>query len=436
MIPTVSNLLVPPPPKPTTVREVLEGARSRGFLEKRLGLPFEERDAFEDIECCRTVFCGGRLFECPGCGHQKAVFASCGNRLCPSCGHEDKAKWVERRWRYFLKEERYFHAVLKLPKELWQLARWNKKVILDVVLKAAAMALKKVAWDRLGVEVGFTAVLETAAWDLFFDPHVHIMGPAVGLTSDRSSFRRFREDTFPEAMLQRVFKEETRRGLVAKYWDLKLSPPQHQRSGFDAFKTWLGDSSLEWRCRFYMKSSDEARTLIPYLSKEIATGPVVDEDLVVSETGNIETWRDRWDEKRGIVRKVLCSLAPDEFTSRYLMHALPRRFHQSRDYGFYAGPDSAEKVKALHELLGSPVPKDPEASASGEDAEGPTCPKCEEEMELQCQWGKQKPIPDEVSELLGSAAIPRAPTPTVYVPALEELHEAGQRTRSPPQAVG
>ena len=57
----------------------------------------------------------------------------------------------------------YFHVVYTLPSELRDIAYQNKRVVYDLLMKAAAETTLAIAADpkRLGARIGVTAVLHT-----------------------------------------------------------------------------------------------------------------------------------------------------------------------------------------------------------------------------------------------------------------------------------
>ena len=80
----------------------------------------------------------------------------------------------------------YFHVVYTLPSELRDIAYQNKRVVYNLLMKAAAETTLAVAADpkRLGARIGITAVLHTWGSALTHHPHVHMIVPGGGLSSD------------------------------------------------------------------------------------------------------------------------------------------------------------------------------------------------------------------------------------------------------------
>ena len=67
----------------------------------------------------------------------------------------------------------YFHVVYTLPSELRDIAYQNKRVIYNLLMKAAAETTLAIAADpkHLGAQIGFFAVLHTWGQNLLQNPH-------------------------------------------------------------------------------------------------------------------------------------------------------------------------------------------------------------------------------------------------------------------------
>ena len=61
------------------------------------------------------------------------------------------------------------------------------------------------------------------------------------------------------------------------------------------------------------------------------------------------------------------TLSAEEFIRRFLLHALPHRFHRIRYYGFCGNRNRQEKLILCRQLLGMPVPEIPPKSSEVQD---------------------------------------------------------------------
>jgi hypothetical protein len=124
------------------------------------------------IELCRTAALGGHVEQCDNCGHQRISYNSCRSRSCPKCQSLARAQWVEDRQAELLNTQ-YFHVVFTLPEKIAAIAYQNKAPVYDILFRAAAQTLRKIAADpaHLGAEIGITAVLHSWGSTMTLNPH-------------------------------------------------------------------------------------------------------------------------------------------------------------------------------------------------------------------------------------------------------------------------
>jgi hypothetical protein len=65
------------------------------------------------------------------------------------------------------------HVVFTLPDGIASIARQNKKVVYNILFRAASETLRRIAADpkHLGADIGFLAVLHTWGQNLLLNPH-------------------------------------------------------------------------------------------------------------------------------------------------------------------------------------------------------------------------------------------------------------------------
>ena len=145
----------------------------------------EQRAAMHAIEVCRTEALGGHVDVCNTCAFARPAYNSCRNRHCPKCQALSQAAWIDQRMEYVLPTH-YFHVVFTLPHELVSLSLRNRKPIFSLLFAAAAHTLLELGQDeeRLGAQLGVTAVLHTWTRDLRFHPHVHCIVTGGGLAPE------------------------------------------------------------------------------------------------------------------------------------------------------------------------------------------------------------------------------------------------------------
>ena len=175
------------------VRPVLEVAdilRDHGpaWREANRGhVSLDQLKVMSAIERCRTAALGGHVARCENaaCGHTLIAYNSCRNRHCPKCQAAASRRWLADREAELLPVP-YFHVVYTLPSKLRDIAYQNKRVVYDLLMKAAAETTLAIAADpkRLGARIGVTAVLHTWGSTLTHHPHVHMIVPGGGLSLD------------------------------------------------------------------------------------------------------------------------------------------------------------------------------------------------------------------------------------------------------------
>jgi hypothetical protein len=140
----------------------------------------------------RTAALGGHVEECHNCGAQRIAYNSCRNRHCPKCQRLEQARWVEQQVADLLPLE-YYHVIFTLPQELNELARWQPRLVYDLLFAAASASLQESGQRKLGGESGVTAVLHTWGQTLQTHIHLHCLVTGGALSEDGQSFRRCRQ---------------------------------------------------------------------------------------------------------------------------------------------------------------------------------------------------------------------------------------------------
>jgi len=160
------------------------------------------------IELCRTAALGGHRDQCDRCGHERHSYNSCRNRHCPKCQSLTKAKWLEARQAELLPVE-YFHVVFTVPEAVAPVALQNKRVVYNILFKAASETLLTIAADpkHLGARIGFLAVLHTWGQNLLHHPHLHCVVPGGGVSPHGRRWVPCRPGFFlPVRVLSQMFR--------------------------------------------------------------------------------------------------------------------------------------------------------------------------------------------------------------------------------------
>ncbi len=124
---------------------------------------------------CRTGALGHTHHACPDCGRDEIAPRGCGNRHCPRCQGRLARAWLACQQAALLAVP-YFQVVCTLPHELLPLCAAAPRELSTLLFEAAAQTRQ-----RLGGELGLTAVLHTWGQRLNLHPHVHciVVGGAL-----------------------------------------------------------------------------------------------------------------------------------------------------------------------------------------------------------------------------------------------------------------
>jgi hypothetical protein len=296
------------------------------------------------IEICRTASLGGHIDECEECGHVKISYNSCRNRHCPKCQFLKKEKWVEARGRELLPIE-YFHVVFTLPDELNPLALRNREVVYNILFRAASETLTELADTRLGVRIGFIAVLHTWGQNLMDHPHLHCIVSGGGVSHGKwvSSKRRF---LFPVKVMSRLFR--------GKFLDfLKKAYERKEIQSGEEFTGFLrGLYAKEWVV--YAKPPfNGPKTVVGYLGRYTHRIAITNHRITSMEDGRVSfSWKDYSD---GMRTKIM-TLDAAEFIRRFLLHVLPHGFVKIRHFGFLSNRNRKTCLESCRRALGAAEP--------------------------------------------------------------------------------
>jgi hypothetical protein len=317
-------------------------------------LTAEQRKAMWAIESCRTARLGGHLEVCSSCGYSEPAYNSCRNRHCPKCLNLAQGRWLNNQ-RSRLLPTFYFHVVFTLPRELRAVTLQNRRIVFDLLFKAAAETLVAFGKDRLGALIGFTAVLHTWTRELVFHPHLHCIVTGGGLAGNAlewtPSSPRY---LFPVKALSKLFRGKFLEKLSHAF-DKGLI---HYRSelGIDddeAFRL-LKDKLYRKDWLVYSKRPFAGpERLLDYLGRYTHRVAISSHRLIrIDRAGICFATKDG---------KTI-TLSPEEFLSRFLDHVLPARFVKIRHYGLLASAN-ANKLTVAQNCLGL-APSDDHAAES------------------------------------------------------------------------
>jgi len=334
------------------------------------------------IETCRTAALGGHVAACQKCGHRHVAYNSCRNRHCPKCQGAAARDWLAARQAELLPVE-YYHVVFTLPGPIADIAYQNKAVIYTILFKTAAETLIAIAADpkHLGARIGLTAVLHTWGSALTHHPHVHMIVPGGGLSSDGRAWISCRPGFFlPVRVLSRLFRRLFLEKLIAAHQagQLHFFGAHHHLGGQQAFADHLTPlRKLEWVV-YAKRPFAGPEAVLAYLSRYTHRIAISNSRLVTLD-GNGVTFKWKDYRAKGRERTKTMTLEAPEFIRRFLIHVLPRGFHRIRHYGLLANGNRVANLARARQLLAMP-PTETKIDESGAEAEPQApalpCPRC------------------------------------------------------------
>lgn len=334
------------------------------------------------IENCRTAALGGHVAACTKCDHQHIAYNSCRNRHCPKCQGAAAQDWMQARMEDLLPVQ-YFHVVFTLPPQIADIAYQNKEAVYGLLFKASAQTLQTIAADskHLGAKIGMTSVLHTWGSAMTHHPHVHVVVPGGGLSSDGQRWVACRKGFLVSVkVLSRLFRRLFLEGLAKLHKEGKLAffGSLSKLADPDAFATYLAPlRKINWVV-YAKQPFGGPEAVLAYLSRYTHRIAISNHRLMSADADAVAfKWKD-YRIKSGDRMKVM-RLRTSEFIRRFLIHVLPSGFHRIRHTGFLANGIRRDRIEMIRRLLDV----DPDADLKADDDQctdtnekEQACPKC------------------------------------------------------------
>ena len=286
------------------------------------------------IESCRTAALGGHVARCEDCAHTIISYNSCRNRHCPKCQGAAARTWMEEREAELLPVP-YFHVVFTLPAPIGDIAYTNKAVIYDLLFKASAETMLTIAADpkHLGARIAITSVLHTWGSAMMHHPHVHMIVPGGGLSSDGSRWIAAKPNFFlPVFVLSKLFRRLMLEKLAAAHAAGKLFfyGAHAHLADQKAFAAFLAPLK---RTRWFVYSKRPfagPHAVLAYLSRYTHRVAISNGRLIAADANSV-TFKVKDYRIEGPGRYTSMTLEVAEFIRRFLIHVLPKGFHRIRE---------------------------------------------------------------------------------------------------------
>ncbi len=302
----------------------------------------EHRKIVFDLLNCRTADLGGHIECCDACGAVRITYHSCRNRHCPKCQHMPRERWLEKRKDEILSTS-YFHVVFTLPHELNPIILNNKKVMFNILFKAASQTLISFGENTLGGKLGFITTLHT--WDQKLNAHFHLHCLVAGgaISKDGSYWTPCKGNyLFNKEALSLVFR--------GKFMDLMSRACRCENLKF------AGGEYKKLKTRLYEKKwiidvRDPVKRpehVLEYMARYTHRVAIANSRIMALKDGMV-TFKIKNRKKN---RTEQITITAVEFIRRFLLHSLPKRFVRIRHYGFLANRNRSANLNTIRQLMG------------------------------------------------------------------------------------
>ena len=277
----------------------------------------------------------------------------------------------------------YFHVVFTLPAQIADIAYQNKTAVYGLLFKASAQALQTIAADtkHLGAKIGLTSVFHTWGSAMTHHPHVHVIVPGGGLSSDGQRWVACRKGFLVSVkVLSRLFRRLFLEGLsrLHKAGKLRFFRNLVGLTDPDTFATHLAPQRKTNWVVYAKQPFGGPEAVLAYLSRYTHRIAISNHRLMSADANTVAfRWKD-YRIKKGDRMKVM-RLTTDEFIRRFLIHVLPSGFHRIRHTGFLADGirrNRIEMIRRLPDVGPNADLKTDDDHCAGANEKEQSCPKC------------------------------------------------------------
>jgi hypothetical protein len=271
-----------------------------------------------------------------------------------------------------------------MPEPLARLALGNKRVVYDLLFRAAAETLLQVAVNpkRLGGGVGGLMVLHTWGQRLQHHPHVHCVVPMGGLAPDGTRWIHARPRFFlPIPILRKLFRGKLVAGVEDAFRDGRLDFPGTLASlkPGTALRAFLRSLYRQTWVVYAKPPFGSAAHVLQYRARYTHRVAISNHRLV-DVTDNTVSFR--WKDYRHGSRVRTLTLDVDEFLRRFLRHVLPKRFVRIRYFGCLASRCRPSQLAQCRQALAVAPAPPLEPTPPALPRVSWSCPRCGGAMRL------------------------------------------------------
>jgi hypothetical protein len=196
--------------------------------------------------------------------------------------------------------------------------------------------------DRLGAQIGFTAVLHTWTRALLFHLHLHCIVTSGGLSGDGERWiRGSSEYLFPVEIISKLYRGKFVAALTSAYRTEQLDLPNNLATPeeFEILRRDLFSKSWNVYSKRPFAGPEQVYSYLGRYTHRVG----ISNHRILSVTGDSVTIATRGN--------GTAIMHPHEFIRRFLSHVLPKGFVKIRHYGLLASANVSSKLVVAQNLL-------------------------------------------------------------------------------------
>jgi hypothetical protein len=322
-------------PASLRVGEVLRAFLVSAAAQLRLGV--RPRRVLRRLAACGLPELGANIYQCPHCHQRHFGPRSCGDRHCPRCLAARSRRWLAAQLHSLLPVT-YYHCVFTLPRDLHALVLLNPTRLYPWLFDCASQALLEFGRNRLGGDLGLSAVLHTWGQQLNFHPHLHCIVTGGALRADGQRWRSppQRKFLFPVRAVAALFRGKFLHGLKAMLEGAQpLRLPDARLWSAKARRAWFSGLYAQRWVVYAKRPFGGPEQVLSYLANYTHRVAISNRRLVALDKERQTVTFTYRDYRQGAKVKTL-TLGAREFIRRFSWHILPAGLVRIRHYGLLA----------------------------------------------------------------------------------------------------